>query len=87
MFFEGVNLYEQLWEKQTGAAGTLRLNRKGVPLAVKSAKLAVGEVVFRGKEKMLAMKWRDKKDIGFLSTVHSTALVPARCTRQGGKNI
>ena len=44
-FFSSPALYTELAERQTGACGTLRTNRTGVPQAVKTADPPLGEVM------------------------------------------
>lgn len=52
--------------------GTLRLNRKGNPIEVVTAKLRRGEVIAQENSKgITVMKWKDKRDVLVLSTKHS----------------
>ncbi|CAH2225449.1 Hypothetical predicted protein [Pelobates cultripes] len=48
-------------------------------------KLKTGEMVAWQKGKMMALRWRDKKDVCLMSTVHNTSTVMART--KGGKEI
>jgi hypothetical protein len=43
--------------------GILCQNRKGVPVEVKNAKLKKGEHISIFRDKLMIMKWKDKKDI------------------------
>lgn len=74
----GIPLFTRLLDAGTRAAGTLRLNRRGVPNDVKDAKLRQGQVIYRRLGEMLCLKWSDKRDISFLSTAHSADMVPGR---------
>ena len=38
-------------------------------------------MIFRRKNNLLAMKWKDKKDVSFLSTSHSATMVNSRTRR------
>ena len=69
-YYLTVELAEELLLKNTHCAGTTRRNRKGLPAAVKDAKLKRGECVFRRKNGVLALKWCDKRPVLMLSTMH-----------------
>jgi hypothetical protein len=66
-------LFDHLFKNDTGACGTVRKNKKGMPLL--SEKLKRGELSYRYKNKMLALKWVDKKEVYILSTVHSPEMI------------
>ncbi|XP_049945813.1 piggyBac transposable element-derived protein 4-like [Schistocerca serialis cubense] len=69
-FYSSPELFQQLAEKGTGAVGTVNKSRKGLPKDLVSAKLKKGEMSFRRKDNVLAMKWKDKRDVYTLSTRH-----------------
>ncbi|GFO08496.1 PiggyBac transposable element-derived protein 4 [Plakobranchus ocellatus] len=50
--------------------GTVRSNRIGLPKRLMNTKLAKGELDYRRKDNMVALKWRDKRDVTMLSTIH-----------------
>ena len=64
------HLFDDLSAEDTMAVGTVRLNRKEVPAALKTLKLLKGQVVYRIRENLLAFKWVDKRDVRMLSTIH-----------------
>jgi hypothetical protein len=74
-FYSGIQLFEELRQRNTLACGTMRINRKGIPPAVKDRKLKKGEHIFRRKDNMLVLKWQDKKTVTFLSTTHTADFV------------
>ncbi|KAL2731757.1 piggyBac transposable element-derived protein 4 isoform X1 [Vespula squamosa] len=59
-------LFNLLHANVTNACGTVKRRRKGIP--VMNRKLEKGEVDFRTSNNLLALKWRDKRDILMLST-------------------
>ena len=62
-------------EKETGATGTARF-RKGFPSQVKEARLKNrGDSLAMSDGPLLCVKVKDRKDVSFLSTVHSMAPV------------
>lgn len=65
-------LFEFLLSKQTNASGTVRANWKGLPKFAK--KLQQGEVDSYHTTNMLALKWRDRRDVHMLSTMHGAEL-------------
>ena len=84
-FYTSPELYEFLIQNKTDAYGTVRPNRRNMPSAFPSKKLGKGEVAAWQKGKMLALKWRDKKDVSLMSTVHNTSTVMVHT--KGGKDV
>lgn len=74
-WFSSPDLYEKLCKTQTDAMGTLRQNRKGVPSEIKKSKLKKGGHVSVYKDKLMIMKWKDKKDICLISTTHDDKMI------------
>ncbi|EFN82711.1 PiggyBac transposable element-derived protein 4, partial [Harpegnathos saltator] len=71
------HLYNLLHEKEkTNAFGTVRKNRKDMPKM--EEKLKGGECTNRSTHNLLALKWRDKKDVWMLSTSHSDDFVETK---------
>ncbi|XP_063875711.1 uncharacterized protein LOC135108529 isoform X2 [Scylla paramamosain] len=60
-------LTKYLKEHGMGTVGTIRQNRKHLPVFPESCR---GEVQLRKSGKMLAMRWHDKKPINMLTTEH-----------------
>lgn len=72
-------LFRELHNQLTDAVGTARLNRKHMPVQLKT-KIAKGSTVARFSEELMALKWHDKKEVTMLSTYHdeSTAEIEKR---------
>ena len=70
-YYNSPELIQELYKRKTHGCGTVRSNRKNLPKAVTEANLSKGESVFRRKEAMLAVKWRDKRDVTVLTSIHS----------------
>lgn len=77
-FYTLPELFDILLQRQTDAYGTARANCCNMPDDIGRVKLQCGETAAWQKGKMLAVKWRDKKDISFLSTVHNSSMVTVR---------
>lgn len=72
-YYSGVRLYLDIFQRTTMACGTVRLNRKLLPAELKT-RLKKGEIVALRTGSLLALKWKDKRDVSILSTVHTSAL-------------
>ena len=55
-YYSSPELFQELYDVETYACGTVLKNRKGLPIAVSSAKLKKGESVFRRNDALLALK-------------------------------
>ena len=66
-------LCEYLHNNATGSCGTVKKNRKRMPSFPE--KLKAGDVSLRKTNKLLAIKWHDKRDVLMLTTVHEGELV------------
>ncbi|XP_068119862.1 piggyBac transposable element-derived protein 4-like [Hyperolius riggenbachi] len=82
-FYSSPELFEILIRNKIDAYGTVRPNRREMPTAFAKQKLKSGDIVAWQKGKMLALRWRDKKDVCTLSTVHDAS--SATTTTRGGK--
>ena len=80
-FYTSPELYDVLLQNRTDAYGTVRPNRRDMPSFFAKKKLKTGEMVAWQKGKMMAMRWRDKKDVCLLSTVHTTSTATVHTKR------
>ncbi|XP_025197027.1 piggyBac transposable element-derived protein 4-like [Melanaphis sacchari] len=65
-----VNVLKHLSSKKVGACGTDKANRKGMPNLCKNLKRGECKLAITKKSKILAFKWKDKRDVLMLSTTH-----------------
>ncbi len=68
-WYSSPSLFQHLLYHGTGACGTVRANRKGMP--VFTGKMVKGQVECRQNRTQLVVKWHDKRDVLMLTTVHS----------------
>ena len=68
--------------KNTDIYGIVILHKKNLPIGMKQEKLQKGEVSAYSRGKLLAFKWKDKKDVLLLSSIYSAHLVDVE-TRTG----
>ena len=76
-YYTSPELFSELYYRETYACGTVRTNRKGIPITVKNAKLKPLESIFLRKGPLLCLKWcgekkkSKKKPVTIISTIHS----------------
>ncbi|KAJ8938258.1 hypothetical protein NQ314_011553 [Rhamnusium bicolor] len=76
-FYTSVPLIEELSDQKTYFVGTYRKNRKVFPKEVTTAKLKRGECKSLESSKgVVALKWRDKRDVYCVSSKFSANMVP-----------
>jgi Transposase IS4 len=86
-FYTGVDLGKELLKIGIHTTGTIMANRKGLPAAIKQnkkLKLPKHDVLgFRKDDEMMALAWKDKRNVFVYSTYHNidTAPVSRKVTR------
>ena len=66
-----IHLAELLCQNNTDIGGTMRINRVGILSEIKTKKLQKNEHIVRFKDKLMVLKWKDKKDVLMLSSIHN----------------
>lgn len=84
-WYTSPKLFSELHNRKTNACGTVRKNRKLMP-AMKE-KLKKGEVVHYNTEKLLAVKWMDKREVHMLTTLHPNEMAGTGKTDKQGNDI
>ncbi|CAH2019884.1 unnamed protein product [Acanthoscelides obtectus] len=74
-YYTSVDLAEKLSMRRTDCVGTMRLNRKGIPKKLKEKKLEHGEAYALFRKKIMLLKYKDKKEIVMISTLHDNQFV------------
>lgn len=69
-WYSSPTLYRELYNMGTNVCGTARINRKKMPRELKLHQLQKGEAVVFSTRDMAAIKWKDKKDVVLLTTMH-----------------
>ncbi|UYV82718.1 hypothetical protein LAZ67_22000664, partial [Cordylochernes scorpioides] len=77
-WFSSPELFDKLWEKKTLAVGTVMPSRKTMPKTKFSQKLKRGEIIKMRRKHLLAIKWKDVRDVFMLSTVHEGKMMPVK---------
>lgn len=72
-WYTSPHLYNVLHKHKTNAFGTVRKNRKDMPHF--EGKLTKGQFDYRCTNNLLALKWRDRKDVWMLSSAHEPKMI------------
>ena len=69
-WFNSPQLLNEMYQRKTLGAGTVRLNHWGLPKAVVQRKLKKEETVYRRKKHLLCLKWCDQCPVTKLTSIH-----------------
>ena len=83
-YYSSPTLFDKLVNLDTKTVGTVRTNRREIPLDFKTLKLARGEIAYRRRQNVMAIKWQDKREVNVLTTQHLSETVEVT-TRTGAK--
>lgn len=72
-WYSSPKLFLTLVRNGTNVLGTVRCNRKNMPGDFVKEKLKKGDFIIRSCNGILALKWKDKRDVHILSTKHESA--------------
>lgn len=86
-FYTSPQLADFLITQKTDLYGTMRPNRKEVPMEIQKKKLKKGETVAYQRGKVMLLKWKDKKDVCLLSTIHNSEMETTRKRDKEGNII
>lgn len=86
-WYTSVPLFKHLSEKQTPCCGTIRKNRGKFPSTFTNMKLPRGQTLHLVKENILAIRYHDKRDVFFLTTIHRPKLVATKKKDKEGNEI
>lgn len=86
-FYTSPQLADILIKEKTDTYGTVRLNRKEVPVELQKKKLKKGEMIAFQRGKVMLLKWQDKKAVCLLSTVHNPQMEATKKIDREGNAI
>ncbi|CAH1989196.1 unnamed protein product [Acanthoscelides obtectus] len=86
-YYTSLQLAKYLYDRNTHLLGTLRKNRRGLPEEVIIHKLRKGEIISRQNGCITVSKWKDQRDVLFLSTVHDDEMKTCGKKRNGEDKI
>ncbi|XP_040210225.1 piggyBac transposable element-derived protein 4-like [Rana temporaria] len=74
-FYTSVPLFHHLYQQKTLACGIVRASRGGLPQRLVTTRLQRGESMSLRNNEVLALKWRNKKNVYVLSSIHNDTSV------------
>ena len=74
-WYSNPNLYYTLLHQQTHTVGTVRLSRKNMRKRFPGRKLKKNKCTSQNANGIMALLWRDKKQVKMLSTKHTWEMV------------
>lgn len=78
-YFSSPKLFCKLYRNGTGACGTLRINRAGVPDTISKAKMKKGDPIITDTvDNLTFVSWYDKKRVNLVTSVHNTSTFLSR---------
>ena len=86
-YYNNPDLIDLLYKRKTHACGTVRNNQKSLPLTVTQAKLKQGEIVFCSTNNLLALKWKDKREVYILIGLHKATNVIRKKTNYKDQKV
>ena len=86
-YYTAPTLFSHLYQHNTPACGTLRVNRKHVPNAFKESKPAKGKQFVISNEPLTLVKYNDKRFVSLCTTIHNGDMIVAGKHEQKPKPI
>lgn len=74
-YYTSLPLFHHLYHQKTLACGIVRRSRKGLPQRLVTTRLQRGESMSLRNDDVLALKWRNKRDVYVLSSIHNNISV------------
>lgn len=85
-FYNSYNLAQQLLASKTYCTGPLTPSRKNYPIQLTMIKLTKGETIGKYANGVLIGKWKDNKEISYISTEFKNAMIEVSSKRSDVKN-
>ncbi|KAK9711492.1 Transposase IS4 [Popillia japonica] len=85
-YYNSFELARKLLDFKTFCTGTLRLDRKHTLTDVKNAKLKKGETIARYSSGIIIGKWKDKRDVAYISTEFDNQMVDVQNKKKGNNS-
>lgn len=86
-WYTSVALARYLSKNQTGICGTIRKNRGKFPASFTTSKLERGSAVFVSKKNIMAIRYKDRKDVYLISTLHKPEVAVTKKKKRDGTPI
>lgn len=84
-WYTSPNLFDTLHKMKTNACGTVKTSRKNMPKI--TTKLSSGEFTYRACEKLLTVRYKDKREVNMLSSSHAPDVKCIGRKRDTGRQV
>ena len=84
-YYISIPLFRELYAKYTLAVGTCQITRRGMPKTFLMQKIPRGNIVACRQGPILALRWRDKRDVIVLSMKHTSEMTTVSVRAWGGR--
>ena len=84
-YYTSIPLFQELYAKYTLAVGTCQITRRGMPKTFLDQNIPRGDVLACRQGPILALKWRDRRDVVVLSTKHTSEMTTVSVRVRGGR--
>ena len=74
-YYTSPSLCKRLLTLGFGFCGTVRLDRRNIPETFKKAAPKKGEIVTYQDDQVFGLKWKDKRAVSMLSTIHDDSMI------------
>lgn len=81
-WYSSPDLFLTLHQKKTNVIGTVRKNRKNMPKDFPQRILKKGECVWRCCNNLIALRWKDRRDVYMISTKHESVEMVEQSDKQ-----
>jgi hypothetical protein len=86
-YYGSPEIFGMLNSLETGAVGTVRSNRKGLPRDIMGKKLKKRDLVFSFRRKLMSLKLKYKRSVFMLGSLHDEGMQTVHYKRCGRKTV
>lgn len=86
-WYSSPNLFLELHQEKTNIIGIIRSNRQNMPKNIQTKSLKKGECLWKSCNNLLALRWKDKRDVYMISTKHESVEMVEHIDKQFKKTM
>lgn len=86
-YYTSIPLAEELMKLKCYLTGTIKANRKDIPMFIKKSKFPDKKIFVYKKRKIMFLAWKDKRIMSLLSTWNDAGMIDSKRILQGGKEV
>ncbi|XP_071637332.1 piggyBac transposable element-derived protein 4-like [Temnothorax longispinosus] len=85
-YYNSYELMKRLTDRKTYCTGTIKSNGKSFPAEVRDKKLKKGKTIAKYANGIMIGKWKDKRDVAYISNEHKNYMVKVQNKRKETKS-